>query len=330
MDNNALKDFKKLIREGNYDNTYKMAWAKAIVVICLYLNKKYDELDYKVEIQLFDISKEMIKFYWNQTIFFNLIQGSNIQKRPALVTLVKEMIEDYYKMIGTRKPTFFENASVVINQKDKDYLNRKYKKGALILKQNVAFRFLRVNNQNIKTVYEYEMGWNSLFMQKELVKALAEEYEDLFDIINYRWSLILENFNMSPRVNKKVRIIDDVDVKRSSLARFDKYLDLENSEHKCFICGKKINVNELARDHVIPWSYLYDDNLRNIVYVCQSCNSIKSNIIPSPETILKLKSRNKKLLYILEKEDISGKDVDELKLAIENDLVDQFYLRCKY
>ena len=33
MENNFYNIFKRIIRECNYDNTYKMAWAKALVEI---------------------------------------------------------------------------------------------------------------------------------------------------------------------------------------------------------------------------------------------------------------------------------------------------------
>ena len=35
---------------------------------------------------------------------------------------------------------------------------------------------------------------------------LSENHEDLFDLIDYRWGLILETFNSSPKINKKVKI----------------------------------------------------------------------------------------------------------------------------
>lgn len=34
MENNFYKRFAKIVRECNYDNTYKMAWAKSLVEIC--------------------------------------------------------------------------------------------------------------------------------------------------------------------------------------------------------------------------------------------------------------------------------------------------------
>ena len=39
----------------------------------------------------------MLKYYWNQTIYFDLIQGSNLSKPPEFITEVKLNILDVYK-----------------------------------------------------------------------------------------------------------------------------------------------------------------------------------------------------------------------------------------
>lgn len=144
---------------------------------------------------------------------------------------------------------------------------------------------------------------------------------------------MLENYNSCPRIAKKVRIMDDQRIPRSNLLKFDKYLDLENHQHICFLCGKEIHDNELSRDHVIPWSYMYSDDLWNIVYVHVGCNSSKSNTTPTQEIIDNLKARNLRLKDQLHAELAKSKKgikiLQEFDYAIENDLVDAFYLGCK-
>lgn len=106
-------------------------------------------------------------------------------------------------------------------------------------------------------------------------------------------------------------------------------MDLENTERKCFICGRKIESRELSIDHVIPWSYLYSDDLWNLVYVHKNCNSSKSNAIPQKEEIERLKDRNIRLANILKEKEKKGKTVDELNYAIEKDYVNRFWIGCK-
>ena len=77
-----LKDFKKVIRECEYSNTYKMAWAKAIIELS---NKCFDNGNEYSELSLFDIALKMFKYYWDQTIFFNLFQSAPNQLPVILI-----------------------------------------------------------------------------------------------------------------------------------------------------------------------------------------------------------------------------------------------------
>lgn len=325
MESNFYNIFKRIIRECNYDNTYKMAWAKALVEIAT--EGLYE--DDVVEIKLEDIAKKYVKYYWNQTIFFDLIQGSNLLKTPVILQNVKVLIEEYYKYIKARKPDRFERIEdVLIENLSKEYTTC-VKKVTSALKSDVSWRFIFIDGKNNADIYEYLKGDNVLKIKSENLKILADNNQDLFDLINYRWGLILETFNSSPRINRKVKIIDEQEVKRNSLSKFKEYLDIENPERKCFICSEAIEDKELSIDHVIPWSYLYSDDLWNLVYVHKSCNSSKSNVIPTKEDIERLKDRNNRLSKLLSEKGKNGKVVDEFKLAIEKDYVNKFWIGCK-
>ena len=52
--------------------------------------------------------------------------------------------------------------------------------------------------------------------------------------------------------------------------KFGKFIKMENPDMKCFISGEKIEIGELSIDHVIPWSYIYSDDLWNLVFVSKS------------------------------------------------------------
>ena len=325
MENNFYNTFKRIIRECNYDNTYKMAWAKALVEIAI--EEQYTE-DI-IEITLDEIAKKYIKYYWNQTVFFDLIQGSNLLKTPVILQTVKVLIEQYYNYMGVRKPDRFERIEhILLFNLSKEYSNC-IKKVTTTLKADVSWRFVFIDGKNNTEIYEYTKGENSIRIAKNNLDVLAENSQDLFDLINYRWGLILETFNSSPRINRKVKIIDEQEIKRNSLSKFKEYLDLENPERKCFICGGTIEDKELSIDHVIPWSYLYSDDLWNLVYVHKSCNSSKSNIIPTQEEIEKLKVRNNRLSKLLAEKGQVGKVVDELNLAIDKEFVNKFWIGCK-
>ncbi len=61
-----LKEFKRVIKECKYSNTYKMAWAKAIIELS---SQHFTSKDEYVDLSLFDLATKMFKYYWDQTIF---------------------------------------------------------------------------------------------------------------------------------------------------------------------------------------------------------------------------------------------------------------------
>ena len=70
---------------------------------------------------------------------------------------------------------------------------------------------------------------------------------------------------------------------------------------------------------MLPWSYLYSDDLWNLVYVDKSRNSSKSNRIPDETQIEKLEVRNRRLFGLVQGGKFDDKHTDELGLSIEND-----------
>lgn len=308
--NEYIKHFTRVIRNCRVDNTYKMAWGKALVELSI-KNNGTQRIEFR------QIAETIFKYYWNQTIYFDLIQGSNISKPPEFITEIKNQINLYYKRNNTKQPIHFERVkSVEIN----------YDKLIRILKQDVSWRFLKLDTKTIP-LYEYQKGDDYLILKEQ--KILSDYSDVLFEVINFRWTQILENFNSSPRIAKKVRILDFDTIKRKSLTKFKVYLDEHNKQQSCFICGSKIINENPSIDHVIPWSFLFSDDLWNLVYTHQSCNSKKSNIIPMEKDIKRLEKRNIELFNTLKMNFKTKKDVKELELAINKDYVKKFWINCK-
>ncbi len=320
-----LAVFKKIIRECDYDNTYKMALAKSLVE----LSSENGHVTDPVILTTVEIAHKFLKYYWNQTIFFDLVQGSNLKKPPEVYQYTKKLIEVYYAFEGTRKPERFEKIEALLSEKLTEQFEKTVDDIAKTICKDVAWRFTKIDGRYADEIYVFDKTKKEFIIPLDMIELLKENEEDLYDLINYRWGLILETFNSSPRINKKVKIIDQKDIKRSSLNKFKVFLDAENPKRRCFICGKEIDEKELSIDHVIPWSYVYSDDLWNLVYVHKSCNSAKSNLIPTAEEIGKLKERNEELFQVLKERELTGKWINELEVAIEKDYVDKFWIGCK-
>lgn len=323
---NFVDKWLHIIRKCSFDNTYKAAWAKAITEIAV--EYEYEsEQDEVIEISLTTIAHKVIRYYWEQTLFFDLKQSGNPIKLPLIVSIVKELIASYQARTDSFKPIKWFKANVenlFLHEYDKAI-----KDIVKALKADVSYRFLRIEGKEIDGVYEYQQKADSLYITVDNLKQLKDYSLIVFDAINYKWVQMLENFNHSPRISKKVKIIDEENVRRKPLSKFAPYLKYENPEYICFLCGCVIVDGTPAIDHVIPWSYLYSDDLWNLVYAHQSCNSSKSNIIPSEDTIKRLEDRNMKLLEVLSMSEIKDKHLSELKMAIDNNFVKKFWIACQ-
>ena len=307
--NNYLNDITNIIRNGSMENTYKMSWIRSLVEYC----SKHPDVK---TINFDELSKLIFKYYWNQTFFFNLEQGPNTNKKPEIHQMVLEEIEKYQKKYNF-KPVYFT--------KVENKINVNVSKISKILRQDVSWRFQIIGQQEYNI---YDLKLDELKLEIHQPEILNEYSEILFELINYRWIQQLEKFNSSPRISKKVNGTDREDIKRGNLSRFKTYLDIENPNRECFISGKKIE-DDLSIDHVLPWSYLFSDDIWNLVYVKKNLNSSKSNKIPNESMIKKLELRNIRLLDKMKKSGINDKRVIELETSIKKDYVREFWYGCK-
>ncbi len=85
------------------------------------------------------------------------------------------------------------------------------------------------------------------------------------------------------RNNKRIaEAISEFDI-RPSRSRIQKYKMWEESQKRCFYCGKNVDVTEFLSgadveiEHIIPRSILFDDSFSNKVCACRECNREKGN-----------------------------------------------------
>ncbi|WP_434132587.1 HNH endonuclease [Sporomusa sphaeroides] len=322
-----IKIWNYIIMNGGYDNTYKMAWAKAVVELSIAVQ---DRGQHSVTFTFKQIAEKYLSYYWNQTIYFDLVQGSNLKKIPEIVNSTKALIEQYHLTKRNYLPERFEKV-----QFERLGLSLAYQDaiGNIVktLKKDVCYRFLNVGGITYN-IYELDRKVGLVTLSADRVRGLAEYSELLLQVINYRWTQMLESFNYSPKIAMKVRAIAEGKIRRNNLSSFHPYLDLafDNGERICFYCQQPISDEDLSVDHVIPWSYMFSDDLWNLVYSHKTENSSKSNISPLEEVIVRLEQRNKLLKQKLEKSVLKkDKQYDQLNLAIEKDYVRKFWIAAK-
>ncbi len=315
-----LNDWMEILQGMSNDNTYKLAWGRAIIEVILlddFLVRNNEE----IVIEFDEIAKKILKYYWNQILFFNLKQSSNSKKPPIIFSIVSEIIEKYKKHKQSNIPIWFDRAESFFNSHRVDY-DKTIKRISKTLKSDVCWRFLYANKKQYD-IYSLNEEKTKVFISRRNALIIKDYAIMLTQIINYRWAQLLEQYNRSPKIASKVQGSIDNKIRRKNLKSFKEILIKQYKDNKIidFYTSETLELNDISVDHVIPWSFMYSDDIWNLVLTSKSNNSKKSNIIPTIEYIEKLKMRNVSLLNLID----DSSAIEELKHAIEQDFVTKFY-----
>ena len=314
-----INSWLDIIERMNNDNTYKLAWGRAILE-CISFDKCYEENANNVFIKFEEIAECMIKYYWNQMFFFNLKQSP--AKVPDVCQETQKLIEEYKEKTNSNIPKWYDEGIKVL---DKDNYLKAVKKVAKSLHENVAWRFKNIDGKSLE-IYQIDKSKNLVVIDYSAALELKDYSVILSKLLNYKWAQLLEKFNYAPKITLKVNGISQSKLNRESLIKYKNQLLKEFKDGKIidFYTGEELTVDNVSIDHVIPWSFMYSDDIWNLVVTSKSNNSKKSNSIPSEEMINKLKERNLKLLTIVE-----GKFKEDLELSIEGNYIEKIYRDCR-
>jgi len=315
-----FRDWLTVIDGMNNENTYKLAWGRAIIELC----HSFDVIEGSSTVFTFEqIGEYVLKYFWNQTYFFKLYQGP-AKSKPKIQQITEQVIEYYQTQANTRIPAWFDLAKPILT-KDSNKYKRFLKDISTALKQDVCWRFTKVGEENID-LYILDKDRRIIELTSHQHFILKEHAFVLSQLLNYRWAQLLEKFNQSPRIALKVKGSTDEKIRRNNLTKFKHALlkQFPDGIARDFYTDETLDTNDISIDHVIPWSFMYSDDIWNLVITSRSKNSSKSNSVINEEYIRKLKDRNSELIkYTDEHYKL------ELLEANENMFIDKFYYQFK-
>jgi len=321
---NFVNAVLRAVRSCSTRHTYDTAWARAVVDEVAGQNIAPDKGE--IAIDLKSTARKMAGYYWDQTAYFGLRQGPNPMRQPRLLREIEALLREYCRKGSLSSPTPFREA--VLSPRLNEMLDQVVDTSLEIIKGEIIPRFQR-NGQEKEPFINYLMGDNVLYIPQNAALAIAENRLLLVEAVYYRWAQLLEMYNTSPRLNKKVRIIDTEDLRDRPLNRYEKYLDMENPGRLCFYCGQPVDGGPPAIDHVLPWSYLCSDDVWNLVYAHQGCRPGEYGRVLPQFFMARLEKRNSALMDQLaayvEKDMVAG----ALKDAINHGIVRKYWTLCQ-
>jgi len=317
--NEYLEKWLKVIDGMRNVNSYKLSWGRSLVELC----HSTVSTDEKVVFTFCQISEHFLKYYWNLTYFFKLYQGP-ARTKPVIQQITEEMILLYQTKEQSTLPVWFDIAKVVFMKDPKQY--QKYlEKISKAMIQDVSWRFSIIDEKDID-LYVLDLEKRTVTFTQEHYQIVKDHAFVLSQLLNYRWAQLLEKFNQSPRIASKVKGMSDEQLRRNSLTKFKQALlkQFPDGVVRDFYTNDVLDPNDISIDHVISWSFMYSDDIWNLVITSKSRNSTKSNNKTTQDYINRLKQRNMELENI-----VSESFRIDLLEAKEHDFVDKFYFQFK-
>ena len=268
------------------NNTYKFALARFL------LEYSCEHTDPSVRFS--EIAKYFLKCYWVQECKFKLRQGP-VNQTPEIISIIRsEFDKSYY-------PQTFDK----IRKNEPDKVRRCINKITTRCFDDVIPRFQPAqsgrHSEELKIFYnylaqEYRDSSNNkridpgggIRLNPDAMKFLKENSILLDMVVILEWLRFLERINVgTPRLTSK---IDGRSIGMRNQSRFKRYLQPLTKE--CFYCQRFLRSEETHVEHVIPFDYIGETEMWNLVLACKKCNCSKLGNLPPQTYIKKLIKRN--------------------------------------
>lgn len=314
-----IKDFIKVIQSVENDNTYKTAWAHAILE-CIN-QEEYEIQGDTYTIYHYELVQKVIKYYWNQIGFFKLSQGPS----SILETRIEEIDKDFKEYTNIFYPVWYDKIESFLKGNPIRF-ERQVKKFITIVNKGVAAKFEKIDSKTKVEIYELDTRLKCLRFTKEQIGLLKENTYLLNDIIDFKWVEILEEHNKTPNIIKKVQGSREYRFKRQNLIKYRnvllEYCHLKGL--KDFFTGEPVNIDDISLEHVIPYDFIYTCDIWNLIIVSKETAKNRRGKIPSKQDIDKLNERNDHLYTAIK--DTHLKVKFDLEKAREKHLINRYFI----
>lgn len=290
------------ILDSRMDDTYKFALARAILDYCRDeggMSNPNPVIKYEY------LAEKFLEYYW-KLHWFNIRQNPHRDESHVFQTM--------RTLFGDQTPKTFREAEMIHPEKIKEAKATILKKvfgHSRSRSSIVVHAFQKVHSSSYAVpdmvFYEPDDDNQQIRMHYEAIRFLNRHNATLRDSVLARWTIRLEELN--PNMLKILTKLAMEKIDRGDTARFRKILGKHFD--KCFYCGVCLN-DDWEVDHFIPWSYVFEDRLWNMVQACTACNRKKSNSLPSEVYLDKIRKRNLELQDKITKDEFVEYDKETL------------------
>ena len=299
------KEFEELFMtiinpsQSSKDSSYKFAFARFLI--------EYSRYNDKTKVSFSTIADYFLKYYWTQECRSKLNQSSykvmksqekKVKKSIISSIIIKEfgdhVYPDFYEKIKEKFPQKIQNCISQIEKKsfhDVVYAFQYIKRGKKT--EDVSPTFFHYGITGMKKRFDRDADKPLIDLKKGIeinpyaMRFFKRYHAALEKAVILEWVRFIEKFNVG--VPALVEKIEGNPEKRKNLSKERKIL--YSFFKKCFYCNDILNPkndskNQLKNqevEHVIPFSFIREDEMWNFVLSCKECNCKKLGALPPKE-----------------------------------------------
>ena len=271
-----LQTAVQILDRGLKTNSYKFALLRALA--------DHGERNRAADIVTFEwIAGRFLTYYWPITITFRVRQATDPIRDPVIMKFIRQEVtqlglpsstrlSDYQRAHGDRYEALIAKCSAPGGCFDE-----------------VIPRFHNIRGGGCVPAILYKCIGKQLKLQEHAPEFLDDYHRALRLLAVGSWVEFTEQFTFAPRLYQKI-------AGTPPERRHERYRQFLNQfeDRKCFYCGTETAA--LHVDHVIPWSFVLEDCVWNLVLACQTCNTAKSDRTPNDLSLEKLIQRNAEVI----------------------------------
>lgn len=266
------------------DSSYKFGFLKAII------DNLYN-VDANLKLTFNQLFSKFAEIYWNLILKYDLRQKAPTNDdRKSFIEQILLSVRDKYGIMEiipyeSLSSHMMLDISHQVKMKCKTYVV-----GALFEDTKHLF-------------YSFSKKEEWIQINPRMYEFICKHKVVIEKLNYYEWARFLEKVNEDKAADHILTKIDESS-KRNNLSYYRQILFDEFENKRCFYCGKPLDPNKVDVDHFVPWSFIKDDNLWNLVLACPTCNRSKNDRLPDDTYLELLINRNNELQIHVEHKDL--------------------------
>lgn len=280
-----LRDFQRLLNEGDFSATYKFALLRALADLSIERAVTYAA---GLELSVGDIAEKFIEYYWRQSRpFRDAILSQSAKGQAEVVTALTECQHSCSHSLAevrSKPPVWRKLVKRVARNVERDPLRRLQtlpSGSAQFLYEQPAERGKGTRPEDV-----------TILLKVGAVRAFRLFHPLILSLLEAAWVRRV----LSIRTNAS-KVGEGSDIGEflfgSDRRPLDAYRDalLQVNESRCFYCDGRPR-SDLHVDHFIPWSRYPVDLGHNFVLACRACNENKRDHLAATSVLSRWKSTN--------------------------------------